>query len=236
MKISSKWRYFRFNVSQLASCPTCRIAGSACAGNVGTFSPPPRVSDPDMHHGTCVTRVPWCMPGSLTSSFVWNRWRGKRSRHYRCMRNQQFHVPGKRPMGYDTIAGSNLALNKPGYASATYMTSNTTTDPTIEIESMVYATDGDLLTRARTSPNGQNSWIIIELLQTFFIQHLVLYRVNLSDSGKIHVVKYYLFCRCMTSLCYIVELTHLPLDEMAAISQTTFSNAFSSMKKMVFGF
>ena len=32
----------------------------------GTFSLPPRVSDPDMHHG-----MPWCMPGSLTSSFLW---------------------------------------------------------------------------------------------------------------------------------------------------------------------
>ena len=32
----------------------------------GTFSLPPRVSDPDMHHGTCVMHVPWCMPGSLT--------------------------------------------------------------------------------------------------------------------------------------------------------------------------
>ena len=27
----------------------------------------PQVSDPDMHHGTCVTHVPWCMSGSLTS-------------------------------------------------------------------------------------------------------------------------------------------------------------------------
>ena len=26
------------------------------------------VSDPDMHHGTCVTHVPWCMSGSLTRS------------------------------------------------------------------------------------------------------------------------------------------------------------------------
>ena len=26
----------------------------------------PLVSDPDMHHGTCVTHVPWCMLGSLT--------------------------------------------------------------------------------------------------------------------------------------------------------------------------
>ena len=33
----------------------------------GTFPPPWRVSDPDMHHGTCVTHMPWCMPGSLTS-------------------------------------------------------------------------------------------------------------------------------------------------------------------------
>ena len=58
----------------------------------GTFSPPPRVSDPDMHHGICVMHMPWCMPGSLTSGFLWNRWRGKRSRHSRRMRNPQFYV------------------------------------------------------------------------------------------------------------------------------------------------
>ena len=29
-----------------------------------------------MHHGTCVTHVPWCMPGSLTSGFLWKRRRG----------------------------------------------------------------------------------------------------------------------------------------------------------------
>ena len=28
----------------------------------------PQVSDPDMHHGTCVAHVPWCMSGSLTPS------------------------------------------------------------------------------------------------------------------------------------------------------------------------
>ena len=27
----------------------------------------PLVSDPSMHHGTCVTHVPWCMPGLLYS-------------------------------------------------------------------------------------------------------------------------------------------------------------------------
>ena len=57
----------------------------------GTFSPPPRVSDPDIHHGTC-------MPGLLTSGFLWSPWWGKRSRHSRRMRNRQFYVPGKRPM------------------------------------------------------------------------------------------------------------------------------------------
>ena len=40
------------------------------AGMPGTFSPPPRVSDPDMQHGTCVTHVSWCMPGSLPSGFL----------------------------------------------------------------------------------------------------------------------------------------------------------------------
>ena len=67
-------------------------------GMPGTFSPAPQVSDPDMHHGTCVTHVPWWMPGSLTSGFLWMRWRGKRPRHSRRMRNPQFYVSGKRPI------------------------------------------------------------------------------------------------------------------------------------------
>ena len=64
----------------------------------GTFSPPPRVSDPDMHHGMCMTHMPRCMPGSLTCGFLWSRWRGKRSQHCRRMRNPQFYVSGKRSM------------------------------------------------------------------------------------------------------------------------------------------
>ena len=67
-------------------------------GMPGTFSPPPRVSDPDMHHGTRVTHVPWCMPGSLTSIILWSRWQGRRSRHSWRMRNPQFYVTGKRPI------------------------------------------------------------------------------------------------------------------------------------------
>ena len=50
-------------------------------GMLGTFSPPQRVSDPDMHYASCMMQVPWCMPGSLPSSFLWSRWRGKRPRH-----------------------------------------------------------------------------------------------------------------------------------------------------------
>ena len=67
-------------------------------GTPWTFSPPPWVSDPDMHHDTDVAHVPWCMPWWLTSGFLWSRWRGKRSRHPRRMRNPQFCVSGKRPV------------------------------------------------------------------------------------------------------------------------------------------
>ena len=60
-----------------ASCQIRKIAGAHAPGMPGTFSPSPQVSDPDMHHGTCVTHVPWCMPGSPTIGFLWNRRRGK---------------------------------------------------------------------------------------------------------------------------------------------------------------
>ena len=55
------WPLARYVKLQVAHAP--RIPG--------TFSPPSRVSDPDMHHGTCVTHVLWCIPGSLTSGFRW---------------------------------------------------------------------------------------------------------------------------------------------------------------------
>ena len=55
-----------------ASYQIRKIAGCTCAGNAGTVFPrhrlqrKPLVSDPGMHHGTCITHVPWCMSGSLT--------------------------------------------------------------------------------------------------------------------------------------------------------------------------
>ena len=101
--------------SPLARYVKVRVAHAP--GLPGTFSP--RVRDPDIHHGTCVTHVPWCMSGSLTSDFI--RWRGKRSRHSRRMRNPQFYVSGKRLMAvmcrtprqyYIYVAFSILGLSK----------------------------------------------------------------------------------------------------------------------------
>ena len=74
----------------LTRCEKFRVAQAS-------FPPLPPVNDPNMHHGTWVTHVPWCMSGSLTSGFLWSQWRGKRSRHSRRMRNLQFCVSGKRP-------------------------------------------------------------------------------------------------------------------------------------------
>ena len=91
------------NVQQVGTCSILHVALAKYVklrvahtpGTSWAFSPPPRVSDPDVYHGTCVTHMPWCMPVSLTSGFLWNRWWGKRSRR---MRKPQFHVSGKRPM------------------------------------------------------------------------------------------------------------------------------------------
>ena len=50
------------------------------------------VSDPGMHHDTCVTHVPWCMSGSLTCGC------GKTFPASRCMCNPQYHLSGKGPI------------------------------------------------------------------------------------------------------------------------------------------
>ena len=64
-----------------------------------TFTLPPWVSDPDIHHATCAPHEPRCRSGSLTSGFLWSRWR-----HSRRMRNPQFYVSGKRSIGW-TLTG-----------------------------------------------------------------------------------------------------------------------------------
>ena len=65
------WVPQRFQPPAWASYQMRKIAGCACAGNAGNVFPrrrfqrKPLVGDPGMHHGTCVTHVPWCMSGSL---------------------------------------------------------------------------------------------------------------------------------------------------------------------------
>ena len=78
-----------------------------------TFSLQQGVSDPDMHHGTRVTHVPWCMLGSINSGFLWSRWRGKCCRRSRHMRNPQFYVSGKRPMPLIIIKCVCVCVNIP---------------------------------------------------------------------------------------------------------------------------
>ena len=75
-----------------------------------TFYPPPRVSDPDTHHGMCVTHVPWCMLGSLTNCFYWSMWWGKRSRHFRRMRNPQFYLSVRGPCARNVRAADSFEM------------------------------------------------------------------------------------------------------------------------------
>ena len=59
------WSWASYQIRKIADC--------SCTGNAGNvslhrrFQRKPLVSDAGMHHGTCVTHVPWCMSGSLTS-------------------------------------------------------------------------------------------------------------------------------------------------------------------------
>ena len=82
-----------------ASYQIRKITVWACGGNAGNVFPRHRlqrkhlVRDPGMHHGTCVTHVPWCMLGLLTRSGGENV-----PGHSRRMHNPHFYVSGKRPM------------------------------------------------------------------------------------------------------------------------------------------
>ena len=96
-----------------------KLWGAHAPGMLGTFSPPPRVNNPDMHHGTCVAHVPWCLPGLLTSGFLWSRWWGKLSRYSRRMHDPHFYISGKRPMWhapfFHWVFGDLLHKTCPGY-------------------------------------------------------------------------------------------------------------------------
>ena len=88
--------YYTVTRGPLARYIKLRVAHAP--GMPGTSSSTPWVSDLDMHHDTCVTHVPCCLPGSLTNGFLWSRWWGKYSRYSWRMRNPQFYISGKRPI------------------------------------------------------------------------------------------------------------------------------------------
>ena len=61
-KLTTPWACYQ--ISKMAVC--------ACTGNAGNIFPHhrlqtnPLVSGSGMHHGTCLTHVPWCLSGLLT--------------------------------------------------------------------------------------------------------------------------------------------------------------------------
>ena len=60
-----------YTAKSMSSYQIHKIAGCTYTWNDGNVFPDqlqrkPLVSDPGMHHGTCVMHVPWCISGSLT--------------------------------------------------------------------------------------------------------------------------------------------------------------------------
>ena len=92
-------------------------------GMPGTFSPLPRVNDPDMHHGTCVTHVPWFIPGSLTSGFLWSQRLGEN-----VPGNPQYYISVKRPLVVSIsglpyfITFQRVSLTSPSHRNVAYVT------------------------------------------------------------------------------------------------------------------
>ena len=65
--------YMHISVTKMLRCGCCIMGLLSDTYNCGLH----RRCDPDMHYSTCVTHVPWCMPGSLTTGFLWSRRRAE---------------------------------------------------------------------------------------------------------------------------------------------------------------
>ena len=80
---------------------TCKSRVGHAPGMPGTFSPPPTsketASKRSRHASRHVIHARAVMHVGIA------KMRGKRSRHFRRLRNPQFYVSGKRPMGADSI-------------------------------------------------------------------------------------------------------------------------------------
>ena len=99
---------------QWASYQIRKIAGCVCAGNVfprGRLQTKLLASDPGMHHGTCVTHVPWCMSGSLT------RCGGETFLAFPAHAHPQIYVSGKRPIGWNSNWINRQSVACPSFSS-----------------------------------------------------------------------------------------------------------------------
>ena len=63
--INSRYKTIVISVSHEPLAKYIKLQVAHAPGMPGTLSAPPRISGPDMHHGTCKTHVPWCMPVSF---------------------------------------------------------------------------------------------------------------------------------------------------------------------------
>ena len=102
---SSEWPRTpaRFGVAQhhgaWASYQIRKIAGCACAGNAGiVFTLPPTLMETISLRSRHAARLVRDARAVMHVGIAYPRWWGKRSRHSRRKRNQQFYVSGKRRM------------------------------------------------------------------------------------------------------------------------------------------
>ena len=100
-----------------------------------------------MHHGTCVTHVPCCMLGSLTSGFLWSRWWGQRSRHSWCMCNP--HVQHSTQHYMNSVVG--------GYSTYHCMNSIKERTSSLPLHSIIW----EAIMKPKQQNAGMIRWLVL---------------------------------------------------------------------------
>ena len=92
------WLCFVPLLRSWASYQIRKIAGYACPGNAGNVFPPPTSKETAIKRSRHASRHVRYARAVMHVGLAIPRWRRKRSRHSRRMRNPQFYVSGKRPI------------------------------------------------------------------------------------------------------------------------------------------
>ena len=93
------WNQERHRISQCGSLTRyVKLRVEQAPGMPGTFSPPPTSKETAGYRYRHASRHVRDARAVMHVGIANPRWRGKRSRHSRRMRNTQFYVSGKRPM------------------------------------------------------------------------------------------------------------------------------------------